>query len=531
MTEAWVENDNIVVRDAPKNLMKEIGARVVGGLWVLPATRMYARWLRELGLADDSLVDALEAPGGDEILDSRLYDEQNRAASLLARSRRGAILVMPPGTGKTPVAIVAADASTDRGETIVVVTLPSLMDQWAREIEKWAINDPACGWSELSYCLKERATDTEIAKMLNVRWLIVSWDRVVNDPTLWETKFKKWPLWIVDETVLAKSRTAQRQMVFHGGNVKKGGVITKRYPGLRKSVDRFFLLSASPTTKHSDDLHGSLSIIHPRAFKSYWRTAERYCTIEVTPWARKVTGDKPGMDIVKDNDDLIIVARPEMNLPAYIHMPRQDVELLPAQREAFTQMTDEFVAELSGGRKIIAQNEIGKLIRLQQITSSWDGQSAKAERTVELMQRTKPPYLIWTHWVEGAEVLYDELLLAGFTGYYINAKTKDRDAKIEAYKAREVDALVMSLGVGKFGHTLIVTETEIRVDKTFNGDDYFQSMHRVRRHGLDHRPKLFSLHALDSTDDLIDMNQEGKMKSISKLTQSDLAELLKGIGR
>jgi SNF2 family DNA or RNA helicase len=104
-----------------------------------------------------------------------------------------------------------------------------------------------------------------------------------------------------------------------------------------------------------------------------------------------------------------------------------------------------------------------------------------------------------------------------------------RDAAIEGYKAGTVDALVISMGVGKYGHTLTNTRTIFYVDKTWAADDYYQSLHRVRRIGLKHSPVVVTIRAPGTVDDLIEDNLEGKLGGISRLTRSDLATLLAGL--
>jgi hypothetical protein len=73
--------------------------------------------------------------------------------------------------------------------------------------------------------------------------------------------------------------------------------------------------------------------------------------------------------------------------------------------------------------------------------------------------------------------------------------------------------------------------TIIYVDKTWNADDYFQSLHRVRRIGLEHRPVVVTLRAPGTVDELVEENLEGKLGGISRITRSSLRELLLGLGR
>ena len=235
-----------------------------------------------------------------------------------------------------------------------------------------------------------------------------------------------------------------------------------------------------------------------------------------------------------DNSDLMLVVNQEdvLDLPEYL-FETIDVDLLPAQRREYERMRKEFVAELGDGTEVIAANEIARLQKLQQITSWWDGGSAKHDVLVDLISSYEGPHLIWTHWSDGAKALTARLALAGIDAAHVHGMThpKDRDQRLEDFKAGKYDALVLSIGVGKFGHTLTQAKTIWYVDKTWNADDYFQSLRRVRRIGLTHRPVVVTIRAPGTVDELVEDNLEGKMGGISRITKSRLAELLKGLGK
>jgi hypothetical protein len=497
--------------------LAEIGARwnERAGAYRLPGSRMNARALADLHLPVP--VPSVPLPVVTEVPDARLYDYQRTAAGRLVVAPQGQLLVATPGLGKTAIAIVAADYTqpTDR---IVVVAPASLLLTWRREIERWAARPDV-------YVVKGKV-DPEAARA--ARWIVVSWDKAVSMAADWG---KGWPLWILDESVLTKSRKSQRFKAFHGGTVTRKGKVVKRYPGIRKHIDRVWLLSGSPTTRYADDLWAQLNLIWPQAYPSYWRFAERYCTVEENPWGGKViTGTRSGRDAAADSDDLVTVIQQEdvLDLPEYLFDPPVEVTLAGAQAKAYRDMAKDFIADLHGDA-VVAANEIARLMHLQQIASVWDGASAKAEALVSVIDGYEPPYLVWTHWRESGNVVAGALAGHGLRTAHVDGSTSDRDGTIEAYKAGEVDALVISLGVGKFGHTLTNTRTIFYVDKSWDADSYFQSLHRVRRIGLKHSPVVVTLRAPGTVDDLVEANLTGKLGGISRLTRSDLATLLAGL--
>lgn len=501
-----VGDDIVITGKEHGRELKQMGARwdEKRGAWVLPATRMNAQAIYDARLGSSRLSVDVDAPGA-RPSDPRLYAYQRHAIARLETARHGLLLCLSPGLGKTAVAVKAADAIIPLGERIVVVAPASLLRTWEREIKKW---------QELPGIVYVVSGAIDFKAAHETRWIVVSWDKVARDPGIWGGR---WPLWILDESVLTKSRASRR---------------FKAMDYLRRNVGRFWLLSGSPTTRHADDLWAQLHLLWPRAYPSYWRFAERYCVVEETQWARVVTATRAGRDAAEENSDLILVVNQEdvLDLPEYL-FETIDVELAGAQARAYAAMQQTFIAELGDGTEVVAANEIARLQKLQQIASCWDGNSAKRDALVDVIRRYESPYLVWTHWRETATDLFLHLAAAGVDTRVVTGDTPDRDAIIEAYKRGDHECLVLSLGVGKFGHTLTNVKTIFYVDRSWNADDFFQSMHRVRRIGLEHCPVVVSVNAVDTVDDIVNDNLEGKLGGISRMTRSHLATLLRGLGR
>jgi SNF2 family DNA or RNA helicase len=102
---------------------------------------------------------------------------------------------------------------------------------------------------------------------------------------------------------------------------------------------------------------------------------------------------------------------------------------------------------------------------------------------------------------------------------------------IDAYKRSEYDILVLSMGVGKFGHTLTNTNSVVYVDRTFDGDAFYQSFHRVERFGLDHPVQVVVLRCPGTIEEFnVEENLAGKMETVAHITEADLAKLLTSLG-
>lgn len=499
--------------------------------WKLPAVLMNLRALQDVTGGDIDLDGSVhvERPLSPPHVtdDPRLFGFQRDGVDRLVDAERGLLLCATPGLGKTVMAVVAADLAVPEDQ-VVVVSPASLMRTWEREIETWTTRDPSVA--------VVRGMDSDWQRVRDARWVVTSWDILARHQDWF---VGDWPLWVLDESVLAKSRRSQRSMAVSGGRKTSrrgdGTLLEKHWDNLRRRIDRVWLLSGSPTTRYADDLWKQLSIIYPRAFKSYWRFAERYCVIEDSQWARVVTGTRRDRDAVRDNADLIHVISQEdvLDLPEYL-FEAVDVDLNPKQQRAYDDMLQRFVAELDSGELLVAEARVSQLVRLQQIASCWEGSSAKHDALLDLVESGayETPMLVWTHWFEGAKTLAERLQRVVPTAHVHGQMSEaDKDDAIQGFKRGTFKVLVLSLGVGKFGHTLTGTRTVVYVDKTWNADDYHQSLRRVRRIGLTHSPVVVTLRAPKTVDRLVELNLEGKIESIARVTNADLRELVLGLGR
>jgi SNF2 family DNA or RNA helicase len=476
-----------------------------------------------------------------------LYPFQKEAvAALTTRGYHGTGLILSPGLGKTPTSIIAADTYlAERGESqrvLIVAPLP-LVHTWAREIRAWSA-DP-----RLEICHGVPPTDDR-----SVRYTVTNYDTLherVRDPTSnrvvatgnlnpeWDFD---WDVVIFDESVLLKNRKSKRAQACRT---------------LARSAKKVWLLSGAPTTKDNSDLWQQLNIMEPEFFTTFWGFAKEFCVVVETPWSQfEIHGSRrnivvrdefPEMLFVRNQDDVL------PDLPEYIY---QDIELqlLPRQAKAHDDLMTQWLHELEENKdkRVEVTAVIAQLVRLQQVTSNlynlettgtpWPDCSAKADFCQDLLKMgsVEWPVLIWTHHRPGARALYDRLIkiskskqgeaLKGKRIELVYGGVKNADAIIEDYKAGKVDVLVLGIQVGKYGHTLINTKTVIAYDKTWDSDAWFQMLHRVRRHGLKHRPLFITLRCRQTIDDYVELNLAGKLPAMADMTGAQLARILRSLG-
>lgn len=483
-----------------------------------------------------------------------LYDYQQQAvAALVLRQFAGKMLVLSPGLGKTPTGIVSADllARKDGKDKprFLVVAPKALVFNWRREIVAWSehvsdenevpvirtFNKGICGDSVWQITnpevLFERKRATENAPLRITGLLDPAFDQ-------------EWDLVILDESVLYKNRKSKRSQV-----VKS----------LASKAQQRWELSGAPVTHDNSDIWQQMQIAEPDYFTSFWRFAEEFCVIERTPWSNgEIVGSRHGVELRTEFPDMLFVRNQEEvfdDLPSVIF---QDIELplTRRQKKAHDDIMDLWFHELeyNADSRIDITAVIAQLTRLQQVTSNlknlettgkhWPDESSKADAVIELLESNAVtfPLLVWVHHRPGAQALYDRIERLFSKGDYkgrrvemIQGGTKKADAIIEGFKADKVDVLILSIGVGKYGHTLANVRDVIYFDKVWDSDAWFQSLHRYagargKLAGYLHNPRVITLRCRGTVDDFVEMNLAGKLPDMAKVTGADLLKILRSLG-
>jgi SNF2 family DNA or RNA helicase len=516
------------------------------GCFVLPGYIVYARTVVEL-FPELQLTDVAEAAllgptsyrdwevvtldarttKAFEIYQNDFYPYQRDADDWLIQGPKATGLVaLSPGLGKTIVALVAARLL--ELQKVLIVAPKPLLRSWENEAMKffgevWFERRhgqvPVFGWNLTNY-------DTVVDKVIvDKKGKVVGYGERLKAYMAVD-----WDLVILDESVLVKNRNSHRY---------KGMLaIRKAFP---KKEKHWWELSGYPVTKYSDDLWAQLHLQDPKGFSSYWRFTNRFCYVEQDVWGTKVTGSRQNVDIIGDLKDVMFVRNQKdvlADLPEEIP-ELVEVELTPKQAKAYEEMETSFITTLESGKEIKAPIVLSQLIRLQQIAGNLANiggtdESIKADTIAEMLEARSfaMPALIWTQWLPGAEALFARLWKSGLRVAWIHGATSKledsyNESTFENYKAGQIDILILAMPVGKMGHNLQVTRTVIYHEKTWFADDYVQSMKRVKRMGLDHRPVVITIKAIGTVDQLVEDNLSGKFVGISKVANDDLAAMLR----
>lgn len=523
------------------------------------------------GFSDEEQAFAEEHPNWDN-----LYDWQKEGAEyLFCNPHSSALLQFGPRLGKAVVTSITIDLL--EAEKVLILCPATLKLSWQKELDKWCAQgrdikrataqdrEPGEGVTVTNHetiqqiVLRDEAGvihDEHIPNVFKMPGLepasvrdakrVRDW---INDGPFKENEKGKqvpvrqritrldpqyadveWDVIVCDESVLLKNRRA----------IKQGILKT-----LRKKGDPFvWLLSGSPTTKYDDDLYPQMQILLPRAFTSYWRFAEFFTIVDTEGWGWTIEGNREDRDVHHYLRDLIY-RRSEEDID--VDIPEYEVEELPLeatgrQRKALTQMLDDWMVELETepDEKVEAPNWLARTTRLAQITSNlaslpkpsgtgfYAADGIKLDALLDLIGNDdiKYPLLVWSWFKETAWTIERALEKVGLEVSAVTGDDKDKEAQIELYKANELDAIILQLGVGRFGHTLMNTHTVYYHDRAFDSDAMYQSMFRARGLGSDHSPRLIVPKVVDSADMLIDANLEGKFRSIADMTNMDLRKIL-----
>lgn len=433
----------------------------------------------------------------DIVSDNNLKPWQPSACKFLANRKR-AFLALAPGLGKTLSALRAAEAAGYK--RIVVIAPLSLLDNWRAEINHWLPNSNTAIFRGNEYHTQRAKNARRIFCIMSYEGAL-RWFKALQDHSPVD-------LVIFDESILIKNRETIR---FAGAPERKTKVGTKpAVDGISKLMadhkGAIWMLSGGPTSRYLDDMWAQLYLLDRKRFSSYWQFASTYCVVENTQWGDKIIGNKPGAydNLRKDIDDIFYARSQDevgAELPEFLE-ETIEIEMAEAQAKAYKEMEDKFFAELPSGDVIITANLLTQMLRLNQIASNLSLLEEKLYRTSsplwdaagEMLEYVEKPVILWTNFIETAERL--AINLGGkYSVALLNGKVPvpDRQAIADNFQAGRINILIAHPGVGKYGFTLTKARTAIYLERSFSGDDFYQSLYRIRRIGTTQRPHVIYL--------------------------------------
>ena len=189
---------------------------------------------------------------------------------------RGALLADEMGTGKTVVAIVAANTLRFRR---ILVTCPAHLREttWVNEIRAWQT------LGHLVVPVKATSQyDLAFLPSITSGWVIINYDILGRHP---EIRAHHWDLLICDESHLLKNIMARRTCEIFGG----------KYRGKRIEpipVEKALLLSGTPFLNRPDELYTQISYLDPTNWSTFKGFVKQYYEADAgVDDERRVIGD------------------------------------------------------------------------------------------------------------------------------------------------------------------------------------------------------------------------------------------------
>jgi SWI/SNF-related matrix-associated actin-dependent regulator of chromatin subfamily A-like protein 1 len=193
---------------------------------------------------------------------------------------RGALLADEMGTGKTIVAIAAANTLGFR--RILVICPANLRETWVSEIRAWQ----TLGHLVIPVKATSQYDSTFLASITS-GWVVINYDILGRHP---EIKALPWDLLICDESHLLKNFKARRTCEIFGGKYR--GKWIEPIP-----VAKALLLSGTPILNRPDELYPQISYLDRTNWPTFKGFVEQYYAADASvDDERRVTGEPRNLD-------------------------------------------------------------------------------------------------------------------------------------------------------------------------------------------------------------------------------------------
>jgi SNF2 family DNA or RNA helicase len=247
---------------------------------------------------------------------------------------------MEMGTGKTKVVLDLIASRPDLRPALIVAPL-SILDKWIGEA---MLHHP-----ELKGQVIKRGEKLDLSMNFYV----------INYEMLWRmakalVRKDYFKLMVLDESVKIKNRTSKQSR----GCIALGRLIPNR-----------IIMSGCPVTNNPLDLWNQMNFLNPNILKvNYWAFRDRHAVMEMRGLFRKIVAWKnlEMIDpLVKDNV-FRVLKKDCLDLPDKVYEIRR-IDLSDHQKQAYKQMKNTLVSELSDGTISSVEVAVARLMKLSEI--------------------------------------------------------------------------------------------------------------------------------------------------------------------
>ena len=424
--------------------------------------------------------------------------QQHGVRALLDRDRL--LLADDMGLGKTVQAIAALRIKKARGEDgqTLVIAPTSVLDQWRRELAKWA--------PELTAIIVRGAPAERVWKWrAQTDFKLASYGVLRQDAWRREVAGRRWDTVVADEAQRIKNRIATSDAV-------------KR---LRRR--RSWALTGTPVENREDELASIMEFVDHDGEPPLRRYAPGRALLERH---RAVQLRRRKADVLDDLPPKLVSTRA--------------IELLAQQRDSYDRAEQEGVVFLKSlGADVTIVHVLELITRLKQICNAdpRTGASCKlddiAGRIEELTERGHKA-VVFSQYVSVASgvklaasrlAAFDPLVLTG------EVPAVERPALIDRFKSGPHQALIVSLGVGGVGLNLQEASYVFHLDRWWNPAVERQAEDRVHRIGQTVKVHVVKYTCVDTIEERIDRILADKQALFDELVDDVSIDLAANLNR
>ena len=422
-----------------------------------------------------------------------------RWLSFLWRTRLGGVLADEMGLGKTLQSLALAQAAHEAGELrrpMLVVAPTTVVGTWASEAARFV---PGLRVVTIAGTAKRRGAALAEA--------VADADLVLTSYTLLRLEADayaelEWSAVLLDEAQFVKNHRSQA------------------YHAVRRLRARVKVaLTGTPLENNLMDLWSLLSITAPGLFPDPKRFTEVF---------RKPieNGEPDALERLHRRIRPLILRRTKAAVAAELP-PKQEqvvpVELSPSHRRLYDkhlarerQKVLGLVDDLHRNRLTILRS----LTLLRQLSlspalveASYPAHSAKLDTLAELLHEVVGEghrALVFSQFTSFLALVRDRLAAEGIAYEYLDGRTRDRAAPINAFRTGDAPVFLISLKAGGFGLTLTEADYVFILDPWWNPAAETQAIDRTHRIGQDKPVNVYRLVAADTIEEKVVALQERK---------------------
>lgn len=433
-----------------------------------------------------------------------LYDFQRIDAGYLAavlNAHGGAYLGHERGLGKT-ISSAAIIDETDASRVLIVCPNTAKRSVWEPELHR------LCPWLEVVVLRNSKAQrDKDLGYVRQLWQTDLSFALVVHYEALaiiagpkgqgWQ-RFGCWDIVIADEAHrIANPKTKMAKAL-------------KKVPARRKLA-----LSGSIIQNHAEELFSPLQWLFPDRYKSRWRDwNDRFLDYVDSGYSRVCVGVKIEMlDEMRDELGRFFCYRTkedELDLPARTEQTLL-IDLTPAQRKVYTELAEDYFAQLPDDSIVKASDGLALMTRLRQVATGLDlvsdelTDSSKQDVAMDLITDSPDEAFVVFSWFKAAaRALAARLEAQGIQCFVVDGDTKhgDRADYIERFQAGEGRVFIGTISTLGESVTLHRASNLITLDRSWNPAANSQAMDRVYRIGQKKPVTITHLVARGTVDEL-----------------------------